>query len=259
MKYLLKKTFGFLVLLSLLLSLMNFVTVAYAADDDDDDGGEGGESAEDTICSEENDMNCICAAQVDSAACCSESDIFFDQISKDTLKAPDKNYIITELAEPISAFDEVITGDNNMILSQVFMKYQCRTYTTEEWDPENPGELKTVYNPSEVTAWVYKPYEPSISCPPDSRCTFVQLLVGQSGTSILKTYIAILYRWAASVVGIVAVLVIVISGIQISVDQGSGEGVTAAKNRIMQSLGALAILFLAALILYTINPTFFQK
>ena len=59
--------------------------------------------------------------------------------------------------------------------------------------------------------------------------------------------------------GIIAVLVIVVSGIQISIDQGSGEGVTAAKNRITQSLAGLVILFLSALILYSINPTFFTK
>ena len=63
---------------------------------------------------------------------------------------------------------------------------------------------------------------------------------------------------AAGVVGIIAVLIIVISGIQISMDQGGGESVTSAKNRIMQSLAGLVILFLSALILYTINPTFFK-
>jgi type IV secretory pathway VirB2 component (pilin) len=58
---------------------------------------------------------------------------------------------------------------------------------------------------------------------------------------------------------VIAVLIIVISGIQISAAGGDQTTVTNAKNRIVQSLGGLVILFLSAIILYTINPTFFTK
>jgi threonine/homoserine/homoserine lactone efflux protein len=66
-----------------------------------------------------------------------------------------------------------------------------------------------------------------------------------------------LYRWAVSIVGIIAVLLMVFSGIQISTAGGDTGKIDEAKNRIMQSLIAIAILFLSGLILYTINPGFF--
>jgi hypothetical protein len=147
------------------------------------------------------------------------------------------SYTLSELNEPISDFDEVLTDANGVEVSRVFTKYKCE------------GDSK----------WAYVKYTSDGSCPTDAEyCTYVQLIYSQSGTGLLKTYIAILYRWAAGIVGIISVLVIVISGIQISADQGSGEAVGSAKNRIMQSLAGLVILFLSALILYTINPTFFN-
>ena len=91
----------------------------------------------------------------------------------------------------------------------------------------------------------------SISCKP------IQVYFGESGIDLLYTYIGSIYRWAASVVGIIAVLVLVISGIQISAAAGDQQALTSAKTRIFQSLSGLAILFLSAIILYTINPTFF--
>jgi hypothetical protein len=88
-------------------------------------------------------------------------------------------------------------------------------------------------------------------------CQPVQVFLSSTGTDLLFVYISTIYKWAASVIGIVAVLVIVISGIQISAAAGDQQGVTNAKNRIFQSLGGLALLFLSAIILYTINPNFF--
>ena len=72
-------------------------------------------------------------------------------------------------------------------------------------------------------------------------------------------YIAMIYQWGASIVGIIAVTVIVFSGIQISAAGGDPEAVTSAKKRILQSLAGIAVLFLSGLILYTINPNFFTK
>src|SRR3989339_749977 len=89
-------------------------------------------------------------------------------------------------------------------------------------------------------------------------CIPIQILVSTSGVNLLKFYVLQLYIWAASIVGIIAVLIIVISGIQIAASGGSDQ-ISSAKTRITQSLAGLAILFLSALILYTINPTFFTK
>lgn len=146
--------------------------------------------------------------------------------------------VIMEITEPMGSFDQKITS-GGIDVSAVYWKFNCNEGT-------GPGLGIETY---------YKTY--SAGCPTGATCTLVQIIRGTTGTGILKTYIAVIYRWAAGIVGIIAVLVIVISGIQISMDQGSGESVGKAKTRIMQSLSGLVVLFLSALILYTINPTFF--
>lgn len=88
-------------------------------------------------------------------------------------------------------------------------------------------------------------------------CSQVQLLFADSGADLLKQYVGLIYRWATGIVGVIAVLVIMINGIMISFAQGDDGKVSEAKGRIIQSLSALAILFLAGIILYSINPNFF--
>jgi hypothetical protein len=91
------------------------------------------------------------------------------------------------------------------------------------------------------------------------NCEPIQVIMGKDGIEILYTYIGMIYRWGASMVGIIAVLIIVASGIQISGSAGDSEAITAAKKRMFQAIIGMAILFLSAIILYTINPTFFVK
>jgi hypothetical protein len=116
-----------------------------------------------------------------------------------------------------------------------------------------------------------KPVEPSLNGPGGKpvgaasiintentySCTIKYLITGKSGSDVLATYIGALYKWAAGLVGIISVLIIVFSGIQISAAGGDSAKLDTAKNRIAQSIIGLVILFLAGLILYTINPTFF--
>ena len=199
---------------------------------------------------------------LDALPSCSDDDILqFDEVTK-YLNATDKGFIFTELYEPIGSFEQKIkSGD--LTVSQVFWKFNCRTPLVKSWNMEHTAIenvaacKKSPGKQSVISTSGYVPYE--TDCPDGAKCTLVQIIIGQSGTGILKTYVAIIYRWAAGIVGIIAVLVMVVSGIQISIDQGSGEGLTAAKNRITQSLAGLVILFLSALILYSINPTFFTK
>ena len=88
-------------------------------------------------------------------------------------------------------------------------------------------------------------------------CSQVQLLFADSGADLLKQYVGLIYRWATGIIGVIAVLVVMINGIMISFAQGDDGKVSEAKGRIIQSLSALAILFLAGIILYSINPNFF--
>lgn len=88
-------------------------------------------------------------------------------------------------------------------------------------------------------------------------CSIQERITGSSGSEVLANYIGAIYRWAAGIVGIVAVLIMVASGIQMSAAGGDSAKLDEAKNRILKSIIGLAILFLSGLILYTINPTFF--
>lgn len=88
-------------------------------------------------------------------------------------------------------------------------------------------------------------------------CSQGELLEAEGGTGLLTTFIGAIFKWASGIVGIIAVLVMVVSGIQISIAGGDSAKVEEAKTRIMESIMGLAILFLAGLILYTINPNFF--
>jgi hypothetical protein len=90
------------------------------------------------------------------------------------------------------------------------------------------------------------------------HCSAVQVLLSKGGTSLLEGYLKTIYSYFASLAGIIAVSIIVVSGIQIAAPGGS-ERVEEAKKRIIKSLIGIAILFLSGLILYTVNPNFFVR
>lgn len=89
------------------------------------------------------------------------------------------------------------------------------------------------------------------------NCEQVQVFLSQGGTSLLEAYIKTIYTWGASLVGLIAVVIIVASGIQISISGGDSAALDSAKSRIIKSIAGIAILFLSGIILYTINPNFF--
>jgi hypothetical protein len=95
------------------------------------------------------------------------------------------------------------------------------------------------------------------TCPADGTCSRVQVLLAKSGATLLYTYIGLIYRWAAGAIGIVSVLFLVVGGIEITTS-GDSNRLDAAKQRIIQSLAGLVLLLLSGVILYTINPNFFQ-
>jgi hypothetical protein len=90
------------------------------------------------------------------------------------------------------------------------------------------------------------------------RGKWYQLVSGADGGDILSNYAKYIYRFLAGTVGLLSVLMLVVGGIQISMAGASQEGVQGGKDRIYGALAGLTILFLASLILYTINPNFFK-
>lgn len=100
-------------------------------------------------------------------------------------------------------------------------------------------------------------------CKPGEICQEISEPIGgeteikaKEGAEFLMTYAATIYRWMTGIIGFIAVLIIVVSGIQI-ITSGVTEQQTEAKARIMKAFSGLALLFLVALFLHTINPTFF--
>lgn len=83
------------------------------------------------------------------------------------------------------------------------------------------------------------------------------IVSGRDGLDLLNNYATLVYRWIAGIVGSLCILIIIVSGIQISIGGLSQDEVGSAKERISRSLIGLVVLFLSAFILYTINPTFF--
>ncbi|MBA4336192.1 hypothetical protein C0416_00265 [bacterium] len=88
-------------------------------------------------------------------------------------------------------------------------------------------------------------------------CQRIQILQADSGSNLIFKYVRMIYLWAAGTIGIISVFTLVYSGIGISAAGGDSAKIDEFKNRIMQSLLGLIVLFLSGLILYTINPTFF--
>ena len=82
-------------------------------------------------------------------------------------------------------------------------------------------------------------------------------VVSGSGYEIIAQYIHHIYVYLASIVGLVAVLYIVFSGIQIVLGGIKSDMVQKAQARILNSILSLAMLFGSALLLKTINASFF--
>ena len=94
-------------------------------------------------------------------------------------------------------------------------------------------------------------------CGEGQNCQRLQILISKTGTGLFYGYIGLVYRWAAATIGMVCVGMITYYGVRIAAAGDNAGVIDEAKQHIMQSLGGLVLLFLSAVILYTINPNFF--
>lgn len=167
----------------------------------------------------------------------------------DSKGEPDADKTITIVEEPL-------TGNTEDSKKENFEARRCYRHSFQ-WSKQEGGQqimssLSSTECGEEVPAATMSANEGRYSCKE------VQVLLSRGGTSLIYGYIGMVYRWGASIVGIIAVLIIVLSGMQIAAAGGDNEAITKAKTRILQSLGGIAVLFLSGLILYTINPNFFR-
>lgn len=153
------------------------------------------------------------------------------------------NKIVTEITEPLGEPPENL-GEDKII--DVYHGICCAEFTD---DGTKCKIEESIYFDS-LNACLSGTGDP-VFCEPR------QWIIADSGAGILKIYIKQIYFIGGGLVGFIAVTVLVVSGIQIAVSGVSGD-ISAAKDRIIQSLTGLVLLFLSGLILYTINPTFFS-
>lgn len=151
----------------------------------------------------------------------------------------------SEISEPLTGENTTMTlsTDSEGLINAYRNTYTC-TYTVS-------GSTAPVSSTTTVIE-DKSCQNKSVTC---TTSTAIQILRAKSGVGLIMQYISAIYKWGASLAGMVAVVIIIWSGIQISTSQG--KDIEAAKNRIIQSLSGLALLFLSGLLLYTINPTFF--
>lgn len=81
---------------------------------------------------------------------------------------------------------------------------------------------------------------------------------GNEGLGVFGFYFNLLYPWAVGMAAAIAVLMAVIGGIQIIQAGSDTSKVSAGKNRLLISLGGLIIILASAIILNSLNPTFFR-
>lgn len=173
----------------------------------------------------------------------------------------DDHYIITIVEEPLNIESSTKTTKDKTKFEARICYRNYFAYTIKEGSQKGDEKLIAILSKicssdikdNKFTTAEYKDYNIKAYCQP------VQVYLSRGGTSLITGYIATIYKWSASVVGIIAVTVIIISAIQISVSGGDTQAIDQAKGRILKSLSGIVILFLSGLILYTINPTFFTQ
>jgi N-acetyl-anhydromuramyl-L-alanine amidase AmpD len=70
----------------------------------------------------------------------------------------------------------------------------------------------------------------------------------------LGEYISAIYRYSVGLISLIAVLVLLVSGVQIATSAGNSEVISGAKQRIVSSIIAITLTAGSYTILYTINP-----
>ncbi|MFC1729801.1 pilin [candidate division KSB1 bacterium] len=79
----------------------------------------------------------------------------------------------------------------------------------------------------------------------------------QGPFGLLYNYLGLIYSYMSGLIVGIAVLYVVVGGIQMTTSAGDTEAFGKGKARIVKSIVGIILWFTASLILYTINPTFF--
>ena len=79
----------------------------------------------------------------------------------------------------------------------------------------------------------------------------------QGPFGLLYSYLGLIYKFMSGVIVGFVILISIIGGIEMTTSGGDADAYGKGKKRIIKALVGMVLWFLASLILYTINPTFF--
>jgi type IV secretion system pilin len=88
-------------------------------------------------------------------------------------------------------------------------------------------------------------------------CEPVMIYISSAGNQLLYYYMGQIYKFAATIGALLAVLILIVAGIMYSTAGDNNTQTTAAKGLMVKCISGLVVLFLSALILVVINPNFF--
>lgn len=165
----------------------------------------------------------------------------------------DNGYLITIIEEPFNVESKGETPVDNYVVRACFRN------TFQYYSPDK----KSLVSEATLAAFCSEKAQDLLEDESLKKyrikysCKEVMVILTKGGTTAIHGYINLIYRWGAGMVGIIAVTIIILSGIQISASGGDSEAIGSAKKRIIQSIAGIVVLFLSSLILYTINPNFF--
>ena len=158
-----------------------------------------------------------------------------------------KNSVVTINEEEIGSQTATMGGPEGMKILYCIRKTICN----KKKDPKGCNSFFVATGGTECQP------SPNIDDDPYTSCQRVQVLYAPTGAALLYGYIGLIYRYTAGIIGIVSVLFLVWGGVEIATAGDNPGRVDKAKERIFQSIAGLVLLFLSAVILYTINPNFF--
>ncbi len=204
---------------------------------------------------------CVWAAPVTWAETCeaiNSTSQFTDGATKPDPSLAGKLVVITE--EPLGVADEKTTfrcarqiictvkkQDETSTQSPLVRKCTSKYVVATDCQSDSPEEITNKLGMPLNVGDTYKVCEP------------VMVYVTDPGNSLLFFYIGQVYRYMATLGGIIAVLVLIIAGIMRATAGDSPDRVSKANALVYKSISGLVLLFLSAVILYTINPNFFVK
>ncbi len=159
--------------------------------------------------------------------------------------------VISEVAEVVSSATPTTDDKTNKIVN-LYHGVCCLIYD----ETGTCYETRTYYTDTYVKCTAAANGTGSGVTGGDPNCELRQWIIASTGMGLLKLYVKQIFTFGAFAVGAIAVATIILNGVRISVAGVSGD-ISEAKQKITQSLSGIVLLFMAALILYSINPDFF--